>query len=940
MGPSTPSPLREAICSPTRITGARGFPLLFSNSGNIILSRQHKVSSNATSLLCATRVKVLESENWWSERLRAWVHEGFNTDAMKKRLTDQPESASDLLLEFESLVARNRTLRKRIINSSMNRNEKSNWLNLLSDVDRTEELERSWETDSAENRPWESYLNKTEAKWVDKGKSSNLNSIIKRLNSLDSSSYSACQPLYILLEDVDSEELIHSMLDDIESDEMRRRELVNDMVKTLQNEGFDASKAKKMGITKALDYLNSIQSDVDNLRKTRLKIDKEIRPFDPILADKLLAKNVEDINDEVDAILENLGARLTSLNLTLEEWKEQGIIFPEGEILARENLLDWESELPEIERLISLQIKALDRWSDFQTFWPDRCESYTLAGKLSATEDFVDFVDSLDQEWRELELQGMQMVNSWEERGFEMSIWRFRLTQEPLNALALLKKAIPMYEVASSLIDSLLALDTSIDGGNEVEKRITILREFDLDAELIDEMKEFVDSKVRRTARHRSMLEKEWMDFVRKGMAEDVPTASLSLVDFEALIRNARTSNGQRGIPVERIRKKLQKEIEDLNDLGFDVGSMNEMLSNNPMELALRMNGIRQSVEKHEHIRQRVSAMDWRRNPELSIPVNHDLSQPDKLDSLVASIPNLLIQLSQNDIVDKDFKFRAWIPNKQPTRVATSEAQNSVEDAMEAILEEMELSTEIDVDLNDDEREMSNEKSEDENIKDENIGIQPAEIESPKNIDVEIDAEDVVEESDEILENNEILTDREEDKNLNDSEDEIQTDNTVTDISGLLVLLRNLGLEESANLLGDNGEIMPVRRSLASIVGVEPRDMRLDRLLRLALRLLPSGNPSDKVRLQLISNLAKFAQELSNWTRIRLEARHVGSKGMLIEDAAQLGAALERIPGPGIALPLDADDYSLPSPDDVEGLSKEVEILGRRVFLSSAGGVR
>lgn len=116
-------------------------------------------------------MKVLESENWWSERLRAWVHEGFNTDVIEKTLIDQPESASDLLLEFESLVARNRSLRKRIINSSMSRSKKSNWLNLLSDVTRTEELEKSWEADSAENRPWESYLNKTEAKWVDRGKS-------------------------------------------------------------------------------------------------------------------------------------------------------------------------------------------------------------------------------------------------------------------------------------------------------------------------------------------------------------------------------------------------------------------------------------------------------------------------------------------------------------------------------------------------------------------------------------------------------------------------------------------------------------------------------------------------------------------------------------------------------------------------------------------------
>ena len=133
---------------------------------------------------------------------------------------------------------------------------------------------------------------------------------------------------------------------------------------------------------------------------------------------------------------------------------------------------------------------------------------------------------------------------------------------------------------------------------------------------------------------------------------------------------------------------------------------------------------------------------------------------------------------------------------------------------------------------------------------------------------------------------------------------------------------------------------MPIRRALATSVGVEPRDMRLDRLLRLALRLLPNGSPEDDERLTLISKLAKLADELSKWTRTRLEARHVGSKGILIEDAEELGLALERIPGPGTALPLESDDFVLPGPDDIEGLSKEVDVLNRRILLSSAGGVR
>ena len=38
------------------------------------------------------------------------------------------------------------------------------------------------------------------------------------------------------------------------------------------------------------------------------------------------------------------------------------------------------------------------------------------------TEDFVDLVDSLDQEWRELELEGMQIIGSWEDLGFAMDV--------------------------------------------------------------------------------------------------------------------------------------------------------------------------------------------------------------------------------------------------------------------------------------------------------------------------------------------------------------------------------------------------------------------------------------------------------------------------------------------------------------------------------------
>ena len=71
----------------------------------------------------------------------------------------------------------------------------------------------------------------------------------------------------------------------------------------------------------------------------------------------------------------------------------------------------------------------------------------------------------------------------------------------------------------------------------------------------------------------------------------------------------------------------------------------------------------------------------------------------------------------------------------------------------------------------------------------------------------------------------------------------------------------------------------------------------------------------------------------------RLEARHSGPKGNFLEDSKNLGNALNRIPGPGFALPLLRDDKVLPNSQDLDQLSKEVEALLRSMNLPSASGI-
>ena len=115
--------------------------------------------------------------------------------------------------------------------------------------------------------------------------------------------------------------------------------------------------------------------------------------------------------------------------------------------------------------------------------------------------------------------------------------------------------------------------------------------------------------------------------------------------------------------------------------------------------------------------------------------------------------------------------------------------------------------------------------------------------------------------------------------------------------------------------------------------------MRVDRLLRLALRLMPKGDDDDEMRAALISDLATMAEVLTTWTRIRLEARHNSGSGNLLEDSMKLGLALERIPGPGTTIPLEADELVLSGFDDLNGLKVAVKNLGNRISLSRAGGV-
>ena len=153
-------------------------------------------------------------------------------------------------------------------------------------------------------------------------------------------------------------------------------------------------------------------------------------------------------------------------------------------------------------------------------------------------------------------------------------------------------------------------------------------------------------------------------------------------------------------------------------------------------------------------------------------------------------------------------------------------------------------------------------------------------------------------------------------------------------------ILKRLSLSEGLafNAQG-NLDTKHLRRTLAEHVGIEPRDVRVDRMIRLLLRLLPSDDAFNDQRAVLIDNIEEVLPKYQQWIRMRLEARHSGAVGNFLEDSIQLGAALERTPGPGVKVPLTADTLPLPESSNLQDMGKSVQRLVEALDLATAGGV-
>jgi len=867
--------------------------------------------------------------DWFDNHLRDWADSGWETEEIEDYLAKNSATATEALMRVEYLIGACKQLSSRMSHKWLERIDISGglfgeWIEALNNPMNYDAIIERYNEWARQYRRWELVLDKCRRDWeaIMLGEERLL--ILARCDALDESSKPRINLLIPMMEDPNSFATLDNLLSEIEENEARQKRAVYAAIESLRSDGYDVEYIADMNLVEALQEIGHRQK-MHNLHEIiRLQIIDEIAEFDDQLAEKyevqrktMLNNDAElsltDLSEQVSAMGLDLKKRLSKINLQIADWIDSGIVFSTTSIAAKD-LFEWETNIPELTSEVNAHLALISRYNYYNERMNDATSAQQYIGYLDQTDTLAEIVDELELRWKDAELECYSIIEKYQNLGLVMDDWSARIDVDPLNSLTLIKISENDWQNRLNCIDRLLEIDVSFDGKTEVEKRIDLLREVEAGPEVIEDTISMIERMITRRARHRMLLEKDLMQLIAAGKAsEDTASSTFSLAEFEGFVAQARKHGSSNNASItgnsiiggrigERIKEKISHELNLLESAGWYINELNAMFEDDPLRVARLLSNIRSQMNEHDALRRRLSTMPWNRNVTLALEIQEEMRNPLKLAEINEQIPTMMKELAQMPIEDEEFVFSPWSPTPirktlLPVPEQVLEPVDALGDAHEAMLESMESEV---------------------LVVDEEIEIQQEELVVEPSESPEQDIEERVQQ-----------------KPAPKS-----TVSNSTDIEHLHIIMTKLGLNDSYERQGSVAEqVQQIRRSLAKNVGLEPRDIRVDRLLRLILRLLPQSNEQDGRRKLLIMKLATGLKRYQNWIKRRLEARHKAAKDNLILDSETLGNALQRIPGPGFKVPLEKDEKVLPGFDEIEELSAEVEILLSTLNLDSASGV-
>lgn len=881
-------------------------------------------------------------------RLNEWSGQGWKVEKIRDIIEAGNENLSNKIIEFEVAIQNSAELKKRIKsiqNNGLIPTDLDSWVEELKDPLSFESINEEYTKWAKQNRSWEISLFNSLDSWLDLDLEQEYDDVLARLDDLDISSHATLRPYYSKLNNPSKLTEIEQMLEMAETSERKQVNTITTAIENLENMGIQTQSVDGLPLIEAIGVVEKLQRFAGISENLKLTIIERIEPFDPKISQLYLDKRkeylqndpekMESMYEEIYAVVDNFHSRLDKMNALLKEWRERGIFFPDKPIIEPGELLHWESNLEKTNDIIEEQLISIERGELFEKLWPDDSARLAeLKGNLDRVEDYNLELKKLEESWKEFGLKTNSLIQKWEFYGIDMSRWLERSEQEPRLAFNWLTKQEHILQKVADLIKQLEEMDTSFEGKQLVDQRLNFIRTQDVDLDDLDLLSEWVHSQAKRRARHRILLEKEWRKILRNGSASEIlETTNWTLSEFEdnlaraqkgEEIQNTSYSNSIKSTKEVRLRQNMDSQILTWKSQGWNISELEKLANESPKELAKQIIRIREDVADYSKLRRRLSMLPWSKNTDLALEIEQMSSRPEKLSEINSKFSTYVRLLATSAPTTESYDINLFKPKQGRMTLLPVSDTGSKEQKVPVVIE---------------------------------VPI----VENSENIDVEkIEAVEenslVIEEEDSVDEEDVYVTALEEfkDEPVQDLEEEreekaevknLEVKTTSNEISkkskeSLARFLKKIGLQEISSKKDETDFLMAARRGIAGMVGIEPRDTRVDRMLRVALRLIPAGNADDEKRITLLNALTAATENHHKWTKKRLQARREQGTDHYLDDSKKLGVALERIPGPGLYVPLEKDEVELPSIDDLANLSKITLEVAQAMSLPTAGGIR
>ena len=679
---------------------------------------------------------VVGGEGQFKSRIAALRERGFDVEI------PTGDMASEQMLRLEEQADRAAKVRARVLDLPEHRHEdRQRFLGQLADPMEAAAVEIELSGLLRRHRPWVVIAERSRGKWSDEGRSIELTQILERLDAIDDAIVLGSPRILSMIEEVTPMRDIEPVVAEIERRQERRFGALQGMIEMLGERGWDVSGMQTGLMHEQFAEAERIHALDGQLTQCQRQIENEIRPFGHNVAERLWgavsmaqkeasAEAVNQVRVEVEDTASDLASRLAQVEARIAIWQSEGFEVPTKLPLLASEMIAWEAKLPKIGEQIEATHGIWAQMEPHLAQWPEyRKLAERTRGHLNAIQALDVLLQGLTAKTEGARTSCTSRLDAWSVHGIDISRWSDLVDNEPRAVLEELDAHQPFIDILIPLIEGLQGLDTSVNGGPEVEDWLEQLRAVSAGMDVVEVAQDWFELASNRRQRHR-----DYLDLARKDLAtlwpNDLDADELDLAAYEMAVSNlesghdlpASMSTAKKSVEMDErlvhVIQGLQNELDDWRHLGWSVEGLQELLIQDPVRLGLDLPDIRLAMEGHDARVARLEPLPWALDIGLAERVLSDLLRPEKLSGLDDEYQDLMLALANAEGEgDPDFEFKPFSPQMPIARIEarravlvpvveevveddeTEEEVNEVESVVEDVIAEPVVDIEDDVEF-------------------------------------------------------------------------------------------------------------------------------------------------------------------------------------------------------------------------------------------------